>query len=179
VSPEQIRDVLDKHAKWLRGEDGGERANLAGADLAGANLAGADLAGANLADANLADANLAGANLAGAYLAGADLAGANLADANLADANLADAYLAGAKIAAGEVARHLSGGWLLAYGWTALVMRDGATRLRYGCEEHALTEWPALLHGLCEKHVASERVDEYERDLTALLAFVGALGVRS
>lgn len=59
-------------------------------------------------------------------------------------------------------------------GWTALVMRDGSTRLRYGCEDHALTEWPALLRGLCEKHVERE-ADEYERDLTALIAFVGAL----
>ncbi len=110
MTKEQLAEILDKHAKWLRGEDGGARANLAGANLADANLADANLAGANLADANLAraylaDANLAGANLAGANLARANLAGANLARAYLADANLAGANLADANLA-GASAQH-------------------------------------------------------------------------
>ena len=63
---EELNLIVEKHGKWLRDEEGGERANLAGAKLARANLAGA-----NLADANLAGANLARANLARAYLAGA------------------------------------------------------------------------------------------------------------
>jgi len=102
MTTEQLKDILDKHAKWRRGEPGGARANLADANLAGANLA----------DANLADANLADANLAGAYLAGANLAGANLADAYLADANLADAYLADANLSGANLAgaRHIPDG---------------------------------------------------------------------
>jgi uncharacterized protein YjbI with pentapeptide repeats len=63
MTPEQIKEVLKKHAKWLRGEEGGERANLLGADLRGADLWEADLLGANLEGANLEGANLEGADL--------------------------------------------------------------------------------------------------------------------
>jgi hypothetical protein len=123
MTPEQIKKTLRLHSMWVRGEGGGERANLTDAYLERANLAGANLERANLAHAylaraNLTDANLAGANLAGAnlvhaylahaylaraYLAGANLeranlAGANLERANLTDANLTDANLAGANL---------------------------------------------------------------------------------
>ena len=54
----ELKDVLEKHGKWLRGEDGGESADLSGADLSGADLSYADLRDANLRDANLRDANL-------------------------------------------------------------------------------------------------------------------------
>src|SRR6185312_491459 len=63
MTPEQIKDVLARHGKWLRGESGGARA-----DLRGANLSGADLSGANLRGANLSGADLSGANLRGAIL---------------------------------------------------------------------------------------------------------------
>jgi hypothetical protein len=43
LTKEQIAEALDLHAKWYRGEPGGQRANLAGANLTGANLAGANL----------------------------------------------------------------------------------------------------------------------------------------
>ena len=48
-----IKDILDKHAAWLRGEPEGVKADLSGADLSGADLSGADLSGANLSGANL------------------------------------------------------------------------------------------------------------------------------
>lgn len=38
MTKEQLTDILAKHAKWLRGEEGGERADLSGADLSGADL---------------------------------------------------------------------------------------------------------------------------------------------
>lgn len=38
MEKEKLREILEKHKKWLNGEDGGERANLYGADLRGANL---------------------------------------------------------------------------------------------------------------------------------------------
>ena len=68
-----IKLILEKHAKWIRGEDGGERADLRGADLRGANLRGADLRGADLRGADLRDADLYYANLRGADLRSADL----------------------------------------------------------------------------------------------------------
>ena len=61
-----IKLILEKHAKWIRGEDGGERAALCGADLRNADLCNADLCGANLCNADLCGANLCGANLRGA-----------------------------------------------------------------------------------------------------------------
>ena len=49
----ELRVVLEKHQKWLRGEEGGERAYLRGADLQGADLQGAYLQGAYLQGAYL------------------------------------------------------------------------------------------------------------------------------
>ena len=102
-----IKLILEKHAKWIRGEDGGERANLCGADLRNADLCNADLRNADLCGANLCGANLCGANLCGANLRNANLCdadlcnanlrGADLCDANLCDANLCCANLRGAK----------------------------------------------------------------------------------
>ena len=41
-----LKSILEKHLKWLKNKDGGERADLSGADLSGANLYGANLYGA-------------------------------------------------------------------------------------------------------------------------------------
>ena len=61
-----IKLILEKHAKWIRGEDGGECADLRNADLYGANLCGADLRNANLCGADLRNADLRNADLRGA-----------------------------------------------------------------------------------------------------------------
>ena len=90
ISDTELKAIIYKHAKWARGEDGGERANLCGANLRGADLYGANLYGAYLRDANLYGANLRGAGLCGADLRGADLRGANLSGANLCDAKNTD-----------------------------------------------------------------------------------------
>jgi uncharacterized protein YjbI with pentapeptide repeats len=63
ISEEKLKAIIDSHGKWLRDEDGGERA-----DLQGAYLQDADLQGAYLQDAYLQ----------GAYLQGADLRYADL-----------------------------------------------------------------------------------------------------
>ena len=83
-----IKLILEKHAKWIRGEDGGERADLCDADLRGANLCDADLHNANLCGANLRNADLCNADLRNANLCGADLCNANLRGADLCDADL-------------------------------------------------------------------------------------------
>ena len=46
LTKEEI-EVLQRHAKWLKNEEGGERADLHEADLRGADLYGANLYGAN------------------------------------------------------------------------------------------------------------------------------------
>ena len=57
MDKQELKNILDKHLKWLRGENGGKRANLSGANLSGADLFGADLSGANLSRANLSRAD--------------------------------------------------------------------------------------------------------------------------
>ena len=74
----EISEILRKHKMWIDDEEGGERANLSGADLRGADLSGADLSGADLSGADLIEANRSRADLRGADLSGADLSGANL-----------------------------------------------------------------------------------------------------
>ena len=103
-----IKEVLEKHAAWLRNEEGGERANLhranlSGADLSGADLYKADLSGADLYGANLTGADLYGANLTGANLYGANLSGADLYKANLTGANLTAADLSGANLSGADL----------------------------------------------------------------------------
>jgi Pentapeptide repeats (8 copies) len=98
MTAEQIKQVIDLHAKWLRSEEGGQRADLESANLEGANLRSADLEGANLQSANLRSANLRSANLRSANLEGADLEGANLQSANLRSANLESANLESANL---------------------------------------------------------------------------------
>ena len=83
-----IQEVLEKHRKWLVGVEGGERADLQGANLYRADLRGADLCYADLCYADLRGANLRSANLCRANLRGADLQGANLCRANLRGANV-------------------------------------------------------------------------------------------
>ena len=78
---EELKEVLEKHRKWLTGEEGGECANLSCA-----NLSGADLSRVDLSEADLSRANLSGANLSCASLSEADLSGANLSGANLSEA---------------------------------------------------------------------------------------------
>ena len=53
MNKEKLAAIIDNHGKWLRGEAGGECADLRGADLRGANLCDANLRGANLCDADL------------------------------------------------------------------------------------------------------------------------------
>ena len=73
ITQEKLKEIIASHGKWLRCENGGERANLCNADLRGANLCAANLRGADLRGANLRNADLCDANLCAANLCGADL----------------------------------------------------------------------------------------------------------
>ena len=92
----ELDRVLELHGLWLD-DEGGERANLSGADLHGADLTGANLRYAHLASVNLRGADVSDANLTDAYLSGANLSGANLSGANLRRANLLAADLRGVR----------------------------------------------------------------------------------
>ncbi len=38
ISEQELKNILDKHGKWVRNEEGGERADLRSADLRSADL---------------------------------------------------------------------------------------------------------------------------------------------
>ena len=156
MTPNQIKEALKKHADWLRGKEGGARANLDGAYLEGANLEGANLRGAYLEGANLRGAylwgaNLRGANLDGAYLEGANLEGANLRGAYLRGANLRGAYLRGAYLRGANLrGAYLWGANLTCFGnmkeirtmqvdtWKISYTAD---TLQVGCQRHPIDKW--------------------------------------
>ena len=98
MDKQELKNILDKHLKWLRGENGGKRADLSRANLSGANLFGANLSWANLSWANLSGANLSWANLSRADLSWANLSWANLFGADLSWANLSRADLSWADL---------------------------------------------------------------------------------
>ena len=77
-----IENILKQHKAWLEG-DGGEMANLYGANLSHANLRGANLRCADLRRADLLGADLRCADLSHAKLRGANLNGADLYGAAL------------------------------------------------------------------------------------------------
>ncbi|MDH3068810.1 pentapeptide repeat-containing protein [Akkermansia sp. N21169] len=98
MNTEELKEILEKHRKWINGEDGGKRAYLSGANLINANLRDADLRDANLSGANLSGADLRYADLRGADLRDANLSGADLRYADLRGADLRDANLSGANL---------------------------------------------------------------------------------
>jgi len=97
MTPSKIAESLRLHGLWLRGEAGGEQADLRGADMRGADPHGADLRYAHMRDANLRDANLRGGNLRGADLREADLRGADLRSTMLVGADLRGAKVLGVR----------------------------------------------------------------------------------
>jgi hypothetical protein len=107
-SVSELASILEAHHKWLRNEDGGQRADLSGAYLSRANLSGANLSWANLSGANLSWADLSGADLSGADLSGAKLSWAYLSWANLSGANLSWANLSGADLSGADLSGALN-----------------------------------------------------------------------
>ena len=108
-----LKNILEKHQKWIVGAENGKRANLREADLRGADFYGADLREADLREADLREADLRGADFReadlreadfrdadfrDADLRGADFRGADFRDADLRGADFRDADLRGAKI---------------------------------------------------------------------------------
>ena len=98
-----LEEILDKHEKWLKREEDGEKAKLIKADLSFVDLRGVDLINADLRFSNLRGANLSCANLVRANLSHADLrkadlsytslSGTDLSYANLCEVNLSDSDL--------------------------------------------------------------------------------------
>lgn len=115
MSPQEVREVLEQHARWLtefegRYVEGGTRADFSRTDLRGFDLHNVDLSWARLDGADLTDANLehaclhqasmrecvlVRANLRSALLSYADLTWADVAHADLHDTCFEGAILTG------------------------------------------------------------------------------------
>ena len=149
----KLAEVIRLHGMWLRGETGGLRADLRGANLCEANLCGANLREANLRGANLCEANLRGANLCEANLRGANLRGANLREADLREANLrgANPTCAGQPAPEGPTCArppaclrgaNLPNGYRIASlcfgGWSVTVSQSTTS---IGCQKHPNADW--------------------------------------
>jgi len=74
----KLKKIVSKHEKWVRGEEGGECADLHNANLRSADLGNADLRNADLSGADLRNADLRGADLRGAGISGANISGAEM-----------------------------------------------------------------------------------------------------
>ena len=167
MDKQELKAILGKHLKWLRGEDGGERANLSGAYLSGAYLF----------EANLSEADLSEANLSGAYLFEADLSEANLSRANLSRANLSRAnYIEKAKnlfypIACPEIgafvgwkkARVKTGGHecIVKLGITEDAVRSSAAGRKCRCSKATVLEIQDLEGNVLEQAAVSDRDENF------------------
>ena len=78
ITQKELCGMLDRHAKWLRGQEGGKQMALCGADLRGLDFCGADMSSSSLQESDLRGANLLDATLRNVTLLGANLRGADL-----------------------------------------------------------------------------------------------------
>lgn len=108
LTDEELKNILDLHAKWLNGEPGGVQAYLIDVDLTGIYLVnknlswaflhhvilkGSILDNANLKHVNLLNVNLEHSNLQNTNLESAVLCKVNFSDANIRGANFCNAVL--------------------------------------------------------------------------------------
>lgn len=88
MTDEELETILDLHAKWLRGESDGVRAELRDVDLSHNNLSSKDLREVCLENVILEESSLLKVNLSHAILKYVNLQAANLAYAKFDSATL-------------------------------------------------------------------------------------------
>jgi hypothetical protein len=74
---QELEVIIENHGKWLRDEDGGEKA-----DLSYSNLSYSNLSYSNLSYSNLRGCNLSGCNMRDCNMRGCNLSYSNLSDCN-------------------------------------------------------------------------------------------------
>lgn len=105
MTNKELKEILEKHRKWLNDKESGEIADFKDADLSYAdlihtNLTLADLRSKDLTHADLIYSDLVYTNLNSTDLSYADLMHADLRNADLANANLENADLCNANLIA-------------------------------------------------------------------------------
>lgn len=84
----ELNILLEKHGKWLRNEDGGEQADLAGADLSFLDLSGREINYIVIDHARFFSANLENCRMSHVFGRPADFSYANLRGAKIIDSAL-------------------------------------------------------------------------------------------
>jgi hypothetical protein len=157
MNTDDLKEVIRLHGMWVRGEEGGVRADLYGVNLSGVNLRWANLSKANLREANLREANLREANLCGANLRWADLRRADLRWTDLSKANLGEADLSGANLC-GAVG-YLPLPVVDTRGYHHHAIWCGVEwRVRAGCRDFSIAE--ARAHWLTDRYIGPAMVRE-------------------
>ena len=121
MNNEELKNVLELHAAWLRNDSHGVRADLSFADLSFADLSFANLSSANLSSANLSFADLSFANLSSANLSSANLSSANSLNGSVGNMS--------------EVKSLQCDYWAVTY---------TADKMQIGCQFHTIEEWWAF-----------------------------------
>ena len=169
ISEQELKQIIDSHGKWLRNEEGGQRANLRSADLSFANLSSANLSFADLSFADLGFANLRSADLSFANLRFANLRLANLSFAKLSFADLSFANLSSANLRSADLRvfcfqRHY-----------AYYTSNGS--LSIGCHTMDIVSWSKMYRdiGMYEQYT-EEQIEAYGDFITNCLKhFKGGL----
>jgi Pentapeptide repeats (8 copies) len=163
ISKEELKDILDLHGKWFRGEEGGARADLSSADLRYADLSSANLRYADLRSANLRYADLSSADLRYADLRSANLRSADLSSADLSYADLSSANLRYANLVTFQFQKH-----------TAYYTLDGA--LRIGCVFMPISEWILGFEEIGESHgYTKQQIKAYGKFIKQCAEMMGDL----
>ena len=174
----EIKEILENHKRWLRGEPNGIRANFSMADLSvadfnGANLRVADFRGANLSGANFRGANLSGADFNGANLRVANFRGANLSGADFNGANFSGANLSGADLSLAKINHPIAcpevgsfigfkksnEGYIIKLEITEGAKRSSATTRKCRCSKAKVLEISTL-----SGKEKSEAISQYDKD---------------
>ncbi len=99
----ELNEIIKKHEKWCRGESGGERADMRGANMSGADMSGANMRHADMRHADMRRANMSGADMSGANMSGANMSGADMSGANMRYANMRHADMSGADMSCADM----------------------------------------------------------------------------
>ncbi len=88
ISEEELKEVISKHALWLKDHNTGKRAELNGYHIENVDISGVDLSQADLSGSSFTKSKLIGTNLSEARLIGTVFMNVDMTDAVLDDVDL-------------------------------------------------------------------------------------------
>lgn len=78
ISEDELREILEKHEKWLHNDTNGEKASLLWADMRGVDMRGVYLQGADMRVSNMQGVDMRGGDLRWSDMQGANMQGADM-----------------------------------------------------------------------------------------------------